>query len=126
MKLMPIMPGGFASLGDWLPFFLRADLPALELSPDKVASSPKTMDKCCPAGDSPSCLDASSADSSREEAGTSVVSSSSILIFARAAKSISSSILLFIRKENVRREYGSNQVRNESRRLKGAEIRLSL
>jgi hypothetical protein len=102
MKFMPIMPGGFASLGDWLSFFLRADVPALELGPDKVASSPKTMDKCRPAGDSPSCLDASSADSSREEVGASVVSSSSILIFARAAKSISSSILPFTRKESVR------------------------
>ena len=108
---MPIMPDDFVSLGDWLPFFLRADVPALELGPDKVASSPKTMDKCCPAGDSLSCLDASSTDSSGEEAGASVVSSSSISIFARAAKSLSSSILLFARKRMCER-VGSNQVGN--------------
>ena len=115
---MPIMPDGFASLGDWLPVFLRADVPALELGPDKVASSPKTVDKYCPAGDSPSCLDASSVDSSREEAGANVVSSSPISIFARAAKSISSSILLSARKRMCER-VGSNQVGNGYGRLKG-------
>src|SRR4051794_16783860 len=111
MKFMPIMPGDFASLGDLLPFFLRADVPALELGPDKVASSPKAMDKCCPAGDNPSCLDASSADSSRQEAGASVVSSSSTWIFARAAKSISSSICISPEKRMCKR-VGSNQVGN--------------
>src|SRR2546423_10058564 len=94
---MPIMPAPFVASGDELSFLLRADVPALELGPAKVASSPKAIDRCCPAGDSPSGLDASPADSSREERGAMVVSSSSMVMLASAAKSISSSISIYMR-----------------------------
>ena len=94
---MPIMPGLFASLGDdELPFLLRAHVPALELGPAKTASCANAADRCCLAGDKPSDLDASSADSSREEPGASEVSSSLKLMFTNAGKSISSSILVSV------------------------------
>jgi hypothetical protein len=108
MKFMPIMPGLFRSFGDELAFLLCADVPILELSLAKVASCPKAADRCCPAGDSPSGLDASSADSSREEAGASDVSSSSKLMLASAVKSISSAIPLSGTEEMGQRG-GNNQ-----------------
>ncbi len=90
---MPNIPGLFGSTGgDSLPFFLRAEVPLPELGPVEEAQSPKASARCFPAGDKPSGLDASSADSSREETGAIEVSASSKLIFASAAKSISSSI----------------------------------